>query len=546
MGSTQAIGGMTMRISGYARSGAALGFAALAGLSLNGCSVTTPSSAAVPQTAAAGGAVANPCGSSVTGLSAALTQSSGGTTATSLDCVAWQMFVSLNWRADPKNPGYPDPTATAAMFGNPNDAAPKVWETYKEAQGVFAAGVLKGTWQARRPAVKTLSRVSKMGPVDLSDIIQAGGNHWLTNVRGGLTYYEVMMNRDEYEFITTQKYDLTSARGQLACASQPGKYISDGPPGPPPPGALMRGGLTMPEGSAAGWDDTDCDGNTRNFGDGVGAMELKASWTPLPADHSLDYRYKTAVAMIQDPVTKSMRQVTVGLVGLHIARKRFARHQWIWTTFEHIDNSPDEAKGAPGWAAPALPANPNRKPSPGFTYFNPACNPLTNPFRCTHNAPPLACPPKPGTGPCQPYTAPMQITRLNPVNAAANSVTGFFWSLMPANSVFNYYRLIDVQWPTRPGNPLPAGQRVPPQGLPQGSPMPVGASGGTGQILADTTMESFLQSSASCLDCHAFSSIASPSLSATRGKRELTRAAVAQQPYASDYSFLFATETVKP
>ncbi|MBM0514115.1 hypothetical protein, partial [Aeromonas hydrophila] len=75
------------------------------------------------------------------------------------------------------------------------------------------------------PTAKVLSRTSKFGAADLSDIYQAGsGHHWLTNARGDLTYYEIMMNRDEYEFITTQKFDLTSAAGQLACASQPGKY----------------------------------------------------------------------------------------------------------------------------------------------------------------------------------------------------------------------------------------------------------------------------------------------------------------------------------
>ena len=514
------------------------------GLAVGGCTGSgaggSNASGAVT-TAAATPVTTNPCTAGPKTLESTLV-SSPARDDTSVYCFAWQEFVALNWQADPANPGYPNPKALPASFGTPGDTSPKVWESYMEASAVFTATPMKGTWQARRPASKVLSRTSKFGAADLSDIYQAGsGHHWLTNARGDLTYYEIMMNRDEYEFITTQ--DLTTAAGQLACASQPGKYLSDGPPGPPPPGALMRGGLTMPEGQSNGWDDTDCEGNIKTYGDHVGAMEVKASWTPLPADHSLDYRYKTAIAEIVDPTTKAKRQVTVGLVGLHIARKTVAFHQWIWATFEQIDNTPDEAAGG-GFAAPTLPANPNQKPSPGYTFFDPKCDPKTNAFKCVHNAPPTPCPAAPG-GTCQPFTAPMQITRVTPVSATANGVTAYFWSLLPAKSVFNYYRLVGVQWPTDSGNPLPAGQRLP---LPQGTPSPKGAAGGTAQILADATLESFQQTQAGCMDCHAnYTSIASATglrASAAGGWRKVSKVAVgAQQPYASDYSFLFLTET---
>ena len=536
---------MTSHIFGTSTRGA-VALILAAGLTTGGCKVAGPSGSnssttTSVSTASASATPVNPCTNGPKTLVSKLA-SSPATDDTSIDCFAWQEFVALNWQADPANPGYPDPKALPASFGTPGDTTPKVWESYFEASAVFTATPMKGNWQAKRPALKVLSRTSKFGASDLTDIYQAGsGHHWLTSARGDLTYYEIMMNRDEYEFITTQKFDLTSAAGQLACASQPGKPIGDD--GPPSPNAEKRGGLTMPEGQLQGWDDTDCEGNIKTYGDHVGAMEVKASWTPLPADHSLDYRYKTALAEIVDPTTKAKRQVTVGLVGLHIARKTVAFHQWIWATFEQIDNTPDEAAGG-GVAAPTLPANPNQKPASGYTFFNPKCDPKTNPFQCVHNAPPTPCPAAPG-GTCQPYTAPMQITRVVPVSTTANSVTAYYWSLLPANSVFNYYRLIGVQWPTNMGNPLPAGQRLP---LPQGTPSPKGVAGGTGQILADTTLESFQQTQAACMDCHAnFTSIASaPALraSAVGGLRKVSKAvAGAQQPYASDYSFLFLTET---
>jgi hypothetical protein len=387
--------------------------------------------------------------------------------------------------------------------------------------------------------VRTLARTSKFGTLDLSDIDQAGtGHHWLTSQRGDVTYYEVMLNPDEYEFITTQKFDLTTAAGQAQCASQPGQQISD----EPPPSGPFRGGLTLPEGQANGWNDTDCFGNRKAYAKGDGAMEIKAAWTPLPADHSLDYRYKTAQALIQDPVNKTTRRVTVGLVGLHIARKRVARHQWTWSTFEHVDNTPDEAANG-GFTPPVLPPNPNRKPGPpGYTFFNPACTPARDPvYKCQHNLPPKPCGPS-GTV-CNPYNAPMQATRANPVDAAANQVNAYYWSLLPPNSVFNYYRLVNVQWPQKPGMPLASGARTP---LPMGSPMPQGAAGGPGQILANTTLETFQQKSAACMDCHVYAPIASPPqvAAAAGGLRKIVKAkAGATAPYAADYSFVFASET---
>jgi hypothetical protein len=244
-----------------------------------------------------------------------------------------------------------------------------------------------------------------------------------------------------------------------------------------------------------------------------------------------------------------MRKVTVGLVGLHIIRKRFPRLPWVWATFEHIDNTPDEG-GTNGFTPPTLPANANQKPSPGFTFFNPNCNPQTDKaYKCVHNAPPTTrC--LLGTNPatCQPFNAPMQITRINPVDDVANSVTAYAWSLLPVQSVFNYYRLINVQWPQN-------GIGQPPQNIPpgpgltvplyMGNPTPQGNAGGPTQIVANTTLESFQQKSNSCMDCHVFASIYTANTKTAAGLRRggLPAAPGGQPPYASDYSFIFLSET---
>ncbi|MDB5708281.1 MAG: hypothetical protein JWL96_351 [Sphingomonas bacterium] len=517
---------------------------ALAAAGLAGCKPASPAGNAI----ATATPLASPCGQLAPTQTSALPSNPGNNQA-EVDCSAWSAFIALNWRADPAKPGFPDPAADWASFGTPGDNGPKVWESYLEASNVFGGKApLKGMWQAKRPGVKSLVRLSKLNNIDLSAIDQAGsGDHWLTNQRGDVTYYEVMMNQDEFEFITQANFDLTTAAGQLACAQQPGKPVSDSfPPLKPPypPGTVLRGGINFPAGNGAGWDDTDCTGSTHSFGQHVGAMEVKAAWTPLPADGSLNYRYKTAQAEILDPTTKKVRTVTVGLTGLHIIRKRFPRLPWVWATFEQIDNSPDEAAGG-GFTPPALPANPNQKPSPGFTFFNPTCNPGNDKvYACKHNAPPTPCGPA-GT-PCDPYTAPMQITRINPVGATANSVTAYVWNMLPPKSVFNYYRLVDVQWPTAGiAKPVPGpGLKTP---LTMGTPTPQGAAGGPTQIVANTTLESFQQTSNACMDCHVYAPIASPQLLAATGPHGLRMvakpAAGAAAPYAADYSFLFVSET---
>lgn len=515
----------------------------IAGFGLAGCSQKPGDTQLASNASSSGGSsVTNPCTVNAPSEKPALPPTIQSNQL-AMDCAAWQTFITLNWQADPNDPGNPDPNATWASFGTPGNTSATVWESYLDAATVFSAATQAAAWSAPRPTTLTLSQTSKFGDIDLSSIFQAGaGDHWLTNQRGDLTFYQILINQDEFAFIKQPGFDLTTAAGQLACATQPGKPVSDGPPDP---GGPKRGGFNMPAGNQVnGWDDTDCAGNIVKFGQGVGAIEIKAAWTPLPADHSLDYRYKTALARIQDPKTKAMRDVTVGLVGLHIIRKTPGQLPWIWATFEQIDNTPDEAPNN-GFSAPSFPANANQQPSPGYTFFNPSCTPAKDPtYQCRHNAPPRAC----GKGGiCMPFDAPMQITRIRPVDATANSVTAYAWSLMPPKSVFNYYRLIDVQYPSKDPSPPPGpGLRVP---LTQGRPVPAGAAGGPQQIVANTTLESFQQTSASCMDCHAnFASIAQQKqLQATApGQlRQVTKLTGAAAPYASDYSFVFLAETTK-
>jgi len=467
------------------------------------------------------------------------------------NCLAWQEFIDLNWQADAKKPGFADPNVPSSAFGEPDNVNPTVWESYLEATDVFRSAMLKSdligrnsikstaqtTWLRPRPPLKALSRLSKLGDtsIQLSSVTQADGG-WLTAQTGDLVFYEVKLNQDEYEFITTNVFngnDLTTFAGQAACASQPGMK--------------GRGGFNLPAGNNAGNYDSDCQGNNVTYGQDIGSIEVKASWVVLPADGSLNYRYKISQAEINDPFGNKTN-ATVGLSGLHIIHKLPGAPQFIWATFEQIDNSPDDNNGHPG--PPVLPHNTNQKQqNTVFSFFDTECTTSTDPvYKCIPNTQPG--PPCPANGPepagCTPYSAPMQVTRMTPVQNDANKVTEYAWSLMPNNSVFNYYRLIDVQWPNAP-SPVAPGTTT--NNMPAGdiTPNPIT------RFVANTTMETFVQNKQSCMSCHQVAPIAQAQQqsNALRGgvptrkvKLSLNPKAVNSLP-ASDYSFIFAAETIK-
>jgi len=232
---------------------------------------------------------------------------------------------------------------------------------------------------------------------------------------------------------------------------------------------------------------------------------------------------------------------TVGLVGLHIIHKVQGAQQFVWATFEQIDNDPDASAQTPYYTPPALPDNPNQKPSTGYTYFNPSCDPRTNVYGCRQNelpGTPCASPPQAG---CDPYDAPMQITRVVPVDPTANGVTAYAWSLMPANSVFNYYRLINVQWPSRSFYVAP-GSKIK---LSDGAITPSASA----SIVANTTLETFEQTKNTCTSCHTSAAVAQSSekgfetIAAHKQLEVFIPPVNAAPQYASDYSFLFEAET---
>lgn len=187
----------------------------------------------------------------------------------------------------------------------------------------------------------------------------------------------------------------------------------------------------------------------------TGSLEVKAAWKIL-TDSDDASRYISMTAQVenfdnQGNPAGSTREATVGLVGFHIVAQAAGYPQWLWATFEQQDNL-DKNGGAGSYH------NPNCSGS----YCEPNISPKTS---------------------GQPFTTPNQITRVTPLDKSV-VMANTTWQALVKNTPLQYYQLISPQWPTDPNDP----------GNPQGSPTP--------GVVANTTMESYIQPISSCMDCH--------------------------------------------
>jgi hypothetical protein len=356
---------------------------------------------------------------------------------------AWQSFVAVNWPAKAGVRGVPDQTK---LIGQPG---PVVWQTWKMPDEVFYAdGGTPPPWNtyggAAPPECKgtpgplVLVRTSKVPANSANRAMRqakeaVGGT--LTDQHGDLVYFELRMNRIIFENIVTHQY--YNVQGQNKAKS-----------------------VLFPS----------------------GVMEIKASWRILTAaDSSVLNRYMRQSAWIYTPASDGTPATCVsqevGLVGLHITHKTLSRPEWIWATFEQVDNVPPFNSSTPG-------------PVP-YSFNNPTC-PVTQ------------CVPNQSTernG--KPTGIPTQVTRQVNIGAQAQAANPVWQQDLAAvlGSAYPYYQLVDVQWPQTPA------------ARPVGNPTP--------GLLANTTMETYNGATSACVNCHFTAQIQS-------GKR------------SSDYSFVLA------
>jgi hypothetical protein len=239
-------------------------------------------------------------------------------------------------------------------------------------------------------------------------------------------------------------------------------------------------------------------------------------------------------ALVYDKGTDTCSARTMALVGLHIIHKTASQPQWVWATFEHVDNAPDSAA-----------IGENGSVSGDFTFYNNSCSEQPVPAGCKAkvvNGTPVtqtSCAANispayylDGTDNCPAY--PVRVSRNfaikdttdNHVLSLNRAVQQLITQANP-DSVYANYMLVNVLWSSAAVN----------DNEPPGNPpvTPLSTSGETPSLntvpVANTMLETYAQGF-NCLSCHAYASVPST---------------VSQQldgtTYATDYSFIFGLAT---
>jgi hypothetical protein len=357
------------------------------------------------------------------------------------DDYSWRAFIALIWPAAAPHRGVPDETAKLSAPGT------RVFETWKSLWEVFHADGSAPTrsfdaWD--QPANNACAATAGFGdvviasPTGLDELAQFGPGDLLPPLvaqNGRYVRTQTLYNKTAYDYIVQSKYYLRSELPKV--------------PSPRPPEPVMR----FPDRSVV----------------------LKAAWLDLdgftPAQKS---RYYSRQVILKDAGTGKCSPVTMGLVGLHIVQKTASRPQWIWSTFEHVDNVPPARPGAPGLFA-FHNGSPDGPPAENPLTLKPLLKEPVKPFNVIRAA----------ESPIHPKTA----------------YTNLIYERMLRGTIWENYQLVMTQWPRVEGE--------------QSRPLPESLSGdashtfpglgsASGSAFANVTMETFgqVRPQVSCMNCH--------------------------------------------
>jgi len=355
------------------------------------------------------------------------------------DDYSWHAFLAMVW---PAAPGHRGVAAASRPVGA---SGPRVFETLKSLWEVFHqdGSAPDPDFQAYDTADHNACKATpQFGDVVLAsfsgidDIGQAGAGELtapLAAQNGRYVRYQTLYNQAAFEFIVRHQYYL---RGNLPKV-----------PSPRPPVPV----IAFPAGS----------------------IIVKAAWVDMagfPAEQVK--RYYTRSAVVREPGTDTCARVTVGLVGLHIMQKTASRPQWIWSSYEQIDNVPPSRFGDPV----------------RFTFHDAtqAAMPAENPLRLV----PLAGEPVRPFNVERPFFA-----RVHP----KTELTNYQYQELLRKTVWQYYGIVVTQWPRMEGN-----QALPVAASQNGDITNTFPGAGAFSAFANTSMETFDQGrpQLGCMSCH--------------------------------------------
>ncbi|GHA04380.1 hypothetical protein GCM10008090_12170 [Arenicella chitinivorans] len=388
-----------------------------------------------------------------------------------MDTFSWQSFVALNWPTTQAG----TPNYQSIIGATPTGDHEVVWDRWSATADIFdlAAGETP-VWgeqfvpaQCRlnanyKPGMKVLVNVTKS-----QDFFEEAFNTGpLVDQSGHFTRYEIRINKPMFD--TVVENALYTTAGQEAAS-----IVS-----------------------------FSCGDNRTGE---EGAVMLKAAWKPLSSEDDTS-RYHAVPAMVFTPARyrsdgkDACELETVGLVGLHVVHKTVQQPQWIWSSFEHIDNVPECRDQNTFFTAPSA-------------LNTPTCpSQVTGEFSYFSNDGPTACnTAPPGNAGDNKFHldqrgVPSRLCRANALETSAPPVNQAYQTLLKAinpASVWQYYQLIGTQWnaniqSTCSLNTDYVAENTLPQYKIKGS-----SSGPTPLPMANSTMEGYEQGSANCINCHA-------------------------------------------
>lgn len=430
------------------------------------------------------------------------------------DIFSWQQFLAINWPTNAE--GAPAPALTDTGFG------PPAWVRWHESFEIFredgqppamrtaaAQRLTREAVAARHgvpigPAttdrsVRILSIVSPTAPITVLDETSQAFSHPLWDQHGNLAHYEILMNDTEANYIVQNQ--LFNLDGQIAFAQN-------------------HNAVNLPSG-------------VYDNASQVGAIEIKLAWRILDeAAGDIPSRYFTADAIVLNPDGQGWRQVRVGLVGMHISHKTSTSPQWVWATFEQVDNVQVDSLDT------VEVGGQRRHLHPSFN--DPNCEPcVVNTYPPTRD---------PATGQLR-----TQVTRVVPIPPATQQLNREVQAMLRGmGSVWQYYELVNTQWPTDPSAPpTTPGAGTAPESIENktgGDPTPV--------YLVNSIMETYFQlgnqpagrleqgmpdvpeqafGTESCMGCHYSAGIATMATVGAGG----TRTANFSGPLTADFSWMF-------
>lgn len=348
------------------------------------------------------------------------------------DIFSWQGFIALNWPAQAGVRGEPDVNKKI------NDQGPRVWETWKEEYEVYLKdGRKPKPWNDTEPVPtscggdKLFFRTQKIHDTIDSTLQAAAADGTLpatlTDQKGKLVRYEIRLNKVLFDYI--MQHRLYNAGVQTLATSV-------------------------------------------NFPDG--AILIKAAWREV--SHAEEKLFHTVTACVCDKDKQgrmvNCRKERMGLVGFHITQKTPFAPQWVWSTFEQVNNVPGvAAKGSLSFNNPSCPTCPvNQQTLLGTP------NQIVRAITIPATEPNCA----------DPTQAVDNVRRMNDDVRKA---------LTAAGSVFQSYELINTQWPVPQ-----ASSTTQPETVFNVRPLALG----------NTTMESFVQPTSTCMGCHSTARTVNP------------------------------------